>query len=284
MAALPTPAPEPYLFGAYGLRLRGVEEARALLVPARKHWPALELVACVGPSPEEPEQVTDEHAELTTRTGGRIAIDRGRRRAVFTLPEPVSAAALVHPYLAPAAAVVSRWLGRESFHAGAFVLDGAAWAVLGERASGKSSTVAALALRGHEVLCDDMLVLDDAAVLAGPRSVDLRPDAAKAIGAGERLGVIGSRERWRLSLPASASRPKLRGLVFLEWGEQVEAAPLPASLCLAGLLHYRGVRLSSPDPALLLELAALPAWQLRRPLGWESLDPALDLLLGRLAP
>lgn len=276
------PALESDRLGAYGLRLRGVDEARPLLVPAGADWPSLELVARVGPSSDSPEHVSAERAELTTRTGARIVIERRRGRAVFTLPEPASAAALVHPYLAPAAAVVSRWLGRESFHAGAFGVDGAAWALLGERASGKSSTLAALALRGHEIVCDDMLVLDGTEALAGPRSVDLRPETARALGAGDPLGIVGARARWRLPLPLPESQRKLRGLVFLDWGERLEAVPLAASRCLAGLLHYRGVRLSSPNPPLLLELASLPAWELRRPRGWDSLDPSLELLLGLL--
>ena len=40
------------------------------------------------------------------------------------------------------------WLGRESFHAGGFVVGGKTWGILGGRGSGKSTTVARLALAG----------------------------------------------------------------------------------------------------------------------------------------
>jgi hypothetical protein len=266
--------------GAYGLRLLGVEAAHDFLVPAEEGWPSLELVARVGRPVEEPERVTDERAELSTRTGARVVVERRKGRAVFTVPKPVSHEALVHPYLAPAAAVVARWLGRESLHAGAYVVNGGAWAVLGERESGKSTLLAALALVGVEIVCDDLLILDGAEALAAPRSVDLREDAARALGAGEALGVVGARERWRLRLAPASGPATIRGFVFLGWGDRLEALPVPASRRLAGLLHYRALRLPSSAPEPLLDLAALPAWELRRPRDWGSLPAALDLLVG----
>ena len=129
--------------------------------------------------------------------------------------------ALVHPYLAPAAAVIARWLGREPFHAGAFALDGGAWGVLGEREAGKSSLLAWLSLQGRSVVCDDMLVVAGDTVFAGPRSVDLRRETAVRLGAGEELGMIGARERWRVGLPPIEPEVPLAGWVFLEWGDEV---------------------------------------------------------------
>ena len=69
----------------------------------------------------------------------------------------------------PPAAVFARWRGLETLHGGAFVDDrGGAWAVLGDRGAGKSSLLAALALAGHEVVADDLLVLDGGDCFAGP--------------------------------------------------------------------------------------------------------------------
>lgn len=141
-----------------------------------------------------------DHAQLRLRNGGEIAIDRRAGRVVFRVPHPVRADELVHPYLAPAAAVIARWLGRESIHAGAFAGRDTAWGLVGGRGAGKSSTLAWLARAGMEVLCDDMLVLEGRTPLAGPRSVDLREDAAARLGAGEEIGLTGARERWRLQL------------------------------------------------------------------------------------
>lgn len=265
--------------GAYGLKLTGVEAARSLLGPAEAGWPALELLARVGPVSAEPESVGGERANLRTRSGVQITIERGPGRAVFCAPRRLSAHELIHPHLAAAAAVAAYWAGRESVHGGAFALEGRAWALLGERGSGKSSTLAGVALRGVSVISDDLLVLGDLLVFPGPRCVDLREEVAGALGAGEPLGRVGERERWRLSLTEPARALPLAGVVVLEWGERLETVPLQASRLLAALLRHRGLRVPPADSERMLDLAALPAWELRRPRRLESLAAAVDRLL-----
>jgi len=90
---------------------------------------------------------------------GEIALDRRRGTATFVLPHRVGTAELVHPLLAPAAAVMSYWLERESFHASGFVASGGVWGLIGDRGSGKSTTVARLTLDGIGIACDDLLVV-----------------------------------------------------------------------------------------------------------------------------
>lgn len=264
--------------GAYGLALRGLHGVEELLVPADPGWPALELSVRVGAVSRAPELVSEARAELLTRAGARITIERAAGRAVVAAGRPLAPAELVHPHLAPAAAVVGRWLGRESFHCGAFASGGRAWALLGERGSGKSSTLAALALAGFDVVCDDVLVLEHATCLAGPRCIDLREETARALAAGEALGLVGARERWRLHVPQLTEAPVLHGVVFLDWAERLDIEPVAASRRLAGLLHYRALRLDSTAPELLLDLTELPAWELRRPRRLESLGETVDRL------
>src|SRR5262249_6109268 len=153
---------------------------------------------------------------------GWVDLARAERRATFCLRTSLADGDLVHPYLAPAAAVAARWAGRESFHAGAVVVDGGAWGVLGDKETGKSSTLAWLALQGHEILMDDLLVLDGDDALAGPRCIDLREEPAARLGAGEPLGFVGLRERWRLTLDQVPARVPLHGWVTLAWGDRVE--------------------------------------------------------------
>jgi hypothetical protein len=283
---LPTeaaPSAEP-LLGAYGLRLRGVEKASALLVRALPEWPLFELSARIGDGALAGERVTDDRAELTLRTGGRIDIERTPGRVTYTVPRRLRHDELVHPYLAPAAALISHWLGRESFHAGSFVANGGCIALLGERESGKSSTLAWLALKGHTVVCDDMLVLDEARPFLGPRSVDLRQEAARHLGAGKGIGVTGARERWRVDLESHRGEPPpLAGWVFLSWGSRIELEKIPASERLPRLFAQRGLRLPPSDPTAIIELAALPAWELRRPRDWTSLGPAAERLLAAVS-
>ena len=93
------------------LRLGGVESAADLLVDAPADWPGLSLEWSEGVSGGPvADLVTSDRAEVRLRTGGWIAVERAPARAVYHLPAARTAGELVHPYLAPAAALVARWL------------------------------------------------------------------------------------------------------------------------------------------------------------------------------
>ena len=262
------------LLGAYGLRLSGLEAASELLVPVTEKAPAYAIEAKVGRPAPDPEFVDDDRGELLLRSGGRILIDRPAGKVSFVVPHEVRPDELVHPYLAPAAAVIGRWHGRESIHAGAFAVDGDVWGVVGEREAGKSSTLAWLAMAGVDVLCDDMLVIDGRTPFRGPRSIDLRADAAERFEAGEAIGVTGARERWRLRLDQAPDGQTLAGFLLLTWGDRVEVRALGASERLQRLIPQRGVRLEPTRVEALLDLASLPAFEVSRPRSWESLPEA----------
>jgi hypothetical protein len=269
--------------GAYGYRIAGVSRAQALLVRAPAHWPKLELEVCVTAEPPPPrERVTDQVAVLRPRSGGWVSIDRTVGKATFSLPERPTDAALIHPHLASVAAIFAHWQRRETFHAGAFVVDGKVWGLLGEREAGKSSFLASLALGGVPVLCDDILVLDDLTAFAGPRSIDLRADAARHLAAGEPLGVVGTRERWRLMLESVPAELPLGGWISLRWDDRIQASPVRGSDRLRELGAHRGLSLYPPKPETLIELSALPFMTLRRPRRWGSGDDAVKCLLDAL--
>jgi hypothetical protein len=273
-------APHAGPVGAYGLRLEGVGAARSLLVPADPNWPTLEIRSEVGSPPwRDSDVVSDSEAKLRLQTGGEIRMKRASGLVVFTMQRRLGEWEVVHPYLAPVAAVAGYWFDRESFHAGAFVVDGAAWGVLGVREAGKSTLLAGLALRGIAVVSDDMLILDGDMPFAAPRAIDLRPSAAHRLGVGEPLGVVGARERWRLRLGPVGDTAPLRGWIFPAWGDRVEAFGLSPHERIARLSAQRGLRLQARDPTRLLDLASLPAWELRRPRDWDDLDASTDLLL-----
>lgn len=284
-----SPPPEPGstdLRGAYGFRLRGadVDGAQELLVDGPRSWPELDVRCRVdtGPPPEY-ESVSEHRAELRLTAGGSVAIERDPLRAEYALPRAVTPGALVHPHLAPVAAVAARWLGRESFHGGSVVIGGGAWALLGDKEAGKSSTLASLALAGHGVLSDDLLVLDGFTALAGPRSIDLREQSARELGAGEPLGRIGLRDRWRLTLDPVAAEVPLRGWIGLAWGDGPPSlTPIRGADRLRALVPHRAVRLLPADPAALVVLSALPCFQLTRERAWSSLPPTTRLLVEQL--
>jgi hypothetical protein len=268
--------------GAYGLRIFGIQGADSVLVPATEGWPAVDIAVQIGRLDADREFADDDHALIRLRTGGWIEIDRDPGRALYTVPAPLSPDELVHPFLAPVAAVCAHWHGRESIHGGGIALGGTAWGVAGDRLGGKSSLLAALAIRGTDIVCDDVLVVDGREVFAGPRTVDLRKDAAAALGVGDAIGLAGARERWRLRLSPLDRPLTLGGWVFTEWSDELEMKRLPASETLTRLFRNRSVRLAPRDPTAFLQLGALPAWELRRPRSWASLPATVELLLGAL--
>jgi hypothetical protein len=175
-------------------------------------------------------------------------------------------------------AIFAQWLpGRMAFHAGAFVSGERAWAVVGERHDGKSTLMAALALAGLPVLGDDTLVLDGIRCLSGVRCVDLRPDAAEHLGIRDAVVTVRRGARERLPLDGRPREAPLAGWFFLNWADDFAIRELQTPERIARIArrqgwHRRGVT----DPARLLDLAALPAWELSRPRDWTQLPQVLE--------
>src|SRR5204862_5782827 len=114
-------------------------------------------------------------ADLPLVGGGRLRMRRGDERAVFSFAELPPDEDLLHPYLAPAAALAHLWAGREALHGGAFATSAGAVALFAEKDGGKSTTLAWLAAEHRlPVLADDLVVLRNGAVLSAPRCLDLR--------------------------------------------------------------------------------------------------------------
>ena len=266
--------------GAYGFTVGGIPDAGELLVEAPRSWRRLDIsVTTLSASEFEAESVDDSHAVVRLRSGGWVMLDRAARRAVFAMNRPPTPAALVHPHLAAVAVVQAHWDERDSFHAGAFVADGGVWGVLGEKGAGKSSILAGLAERGVPVMTDDVLVLSEAMALAGPRSIDLRAAAAQQLSRGDPLGMIGGRERWRVSLDPVPAELPFRGWVELHWSTEVRLRAKHGSERLRTLLPHRGLRLPPPRPERMLQLAGLPVLELHRPPEWSSHQSSIEALL-----
>jgi hypothetical protein len=268
--------------GAYGLRILGADDAEDALAEAPEDWPTVELSVEVGDLDADAEHLDDERARIRLRTGGWVEIERDPGRARFVVPAALTPDELVHPFLAPVAAVLSHWHGRETLHGGGIALEERVWGVIGGRHGGKSSLLAALAARGVDIVSDDVLVLEQAHVFAGPRTIDLREDAAAALGLGDDIGVAGTRRRWRLTLPQLDRELSLGGWVFTEWADETELRRLPASDTFVRLAGNRSISAPPRDPSVFLQLSALPAWELRRPRSWSAMPDVLQLLLETL--
>ncbi len=270
--------------GAYGFRVTGAGAGARLLGTVPDRFPPLHLAFIGEPTQVHTASVDDEWVVFALDHGRGIVVDRGRARATIFGHRLPTAADVVHPLLTAAAAAAGRWSGYELLHAAAFVVNGHAWGLLGDKKSGKSTVAAWLAQRGYPVICDDMLAITGRTAFAGPRCVDLRPEPARRLGIGRPVATDGPRERWRVTLPSIDPELLLGGWVFLSWGEPVEAVPVKPRHLLGRLAASRTWPGQPVDPVGLLDLATLPAWDLRRPPTWESFDRAAETLEEITAP
>jgi hypothetical protein len=258
----------------YGLHLIGVGGGGLPSASGNRQPGVTVRHARQGP---EPGYVSTERASLDL-PGRQLLLQRAAGTATFTGP-PLSHDELVHPYLGAAASVFSRWAGREVYHAGAFVCDGLAWAVVGGRGAGKSSLLAALAARRVPVLADDLVITDGQQVFCGPRTIDLRRPPVAAAGPVTRARGAS---RWRLALPPLPGAMPLGGWIYLSWRNEVAINAVPASVSLVRLAARRTWPALPSDPEKLLALSACPGWDLGRPADWARMDEAVTLILQTL--
>jgi hypothetical protein len=262
--------------GAYGLRLEGVEAPALIDVPPS--WPAVQVARRVAPPVEEETAVGLDRAHIALETAGHIEVERDPPAIAFVTVRPLDDDELVHPFLARPAALLATWRGHVALHAGALLAGDGAWVVAGTREAGKSSLLAALAVAGHGVLADDVVVATgDAIAFAGPRSIDLRTRDTPLGGA----ELVPSRQhtRWRLRLGDVPAEVPLRGLVALEWGDAVRVEPLGAAERFAFLQARLTLGRLPEDRRPLLALTALPALRLVRPRRWDAVPEAIAALL-----
>jgi hypothetical protein len=247
--------------GAYGLRVRGIPGAAPWMQPQDPDAPAITIAAREARVDESPSRVDEQSANISLIGGGRLRLTRGEDVVVFDLPTVPPDADLLHPYLAPAAALIWHWRGREAFHGGAVVAPAGAVLVLGEKETGKSTTLAVLTRQlGAPVVADDLVVIDDGEAVAGPRSIDLRPDSA---GSGDT--VVREGERARLTLPVIPAATAIAGTVVLAWAETVTVEPLAPADRVPALASHRSYYRLRGDPATVLALAERPMFRLGRP-------------------
>ena len=262
--------------GAYGWRFSGV--VGDLLGVGPPHWPILGLSQEIGEVERGKDDLGQDRAELRL-VDGWASLRRDPATATFTFRRRMSEEEIAHPYLTRVAAAHNYWLGRESFHAGAFVANGKAWAVAADREGGKSSTLAGLARAGYPIIVDDLVVSVAGQALAGPRSIDLREGAWTYLQLGESMGIHGGRPRFRHRLDDVPAETELGGWIFLAWGHSVEAVPLSPFDRLQRLMDHRMVRGPAQlEPASFLRLAALPGFQVQRPHSFDRFEESLEAI------
>lgn len=138
--------------------------------------------------------------------------------------------------LVPSAVLVRR--GVPVLHASALRVGDEAVAFIGDKRFGKSTMAATLWERGHQLISDDVVVLDPSspsgqAVRPGPIGVKLWPDAVESLGIADQAHYPlceGATKRILDTRERHATEPvPLRRLYVLGRGEQVGVAPITAS-------------------------------------------------------
>ena len=262
----------------YGLRLTGLPGGGPA---APADWEAWTVEQRVGEADDaEGMTVRTQTARVGLPGAGELLVDRNTRTITFAVRRPLAPDALLHPGIVPAAAIIAFWQGRAPVHASAVLVNDRVWGLLADREGGKSTTAALLADRDVRLFTDDMLIVAGGEAFAGPASVDLREEAARALG-GKSLGVVGTRERWRKSLPVERSAAPLAGWVLLEWSTagDAELSPMDAGERIAAIERHASLPVTGEQ---LLDLAAVPMLRFRRPRVLDRAGPAVDLLLERL--
>lgn len=263
-----TPAHEAVV---YGLRVTGLPTE--LLLSADGHgYPSLTVHR--GLISDVDVRVTADRAVVDAHDGRFLSLDRASGEAVFSGPL-LSADDMVHPYFGPIATIANRWAGREAFHAGSFELQNEAWALRAGREGGKSSLLAALSAHGLSVLADDAFITDGTVAFTGPRCIDLREPVPGVVGS---LRQVRSASRQRLVLPPAVAQLPVGGWLFLRWSDEIRLEPVAPAQLLRWLAAGRSWRHLHSDPAILLALAAKPAWLLHRPRSWAALDETVRVL------
>ena len=128
---------------------------------------------------------TDEFFELAYADGTRFIIDRGAKRLWAACQPPLTLDHLAIYLQGPVMGFALRQRGVTALHASAVCIGGQAVILCGPREAGKSTTAAALAMRGAPVLCDDIAAItekdNEFHAESGCARVCLWPDAVEEL-------------------------------------------------------------------------------------------------------
>jgi hypothetical protein len=278
----PVSGPSAPVAAAYGIRVEGLGAPSGLALRGAEAWPTVHFTReLTGEALPRQSEVRGDGATIVN-PAATLLVDRERAAVRVLSAAPVPEPDLVHPCLWPVGAVFARWRGAETLHAGAFAQPGGegAWAVMADSRGGKTSFLAMLALAGAEVLTDDLLVVEGGECVAGPRSLDLRPEVVERLAVGDRATTpVRSTSRCRMDLAPCDGRWPVAGFVELAWGDPVTVQRLEPAAGLAALARHRRVQGLGTEFAQLLALVDRPILRVARPHGWGSADEAVQRLL-----
>lgn len=171
---------------------------------------------------------------------GRFVVEDGRR--VVAWPEPdASAGGLSQLLTGTILAVALMQRGTLVLHGCVVAIGGRAIAVLGHCGDGKSTTAAACAARGYQVLSDDLVVLDLAEEAVRARAVAplvRMRDAATLTLSGARRWHATDKTVVGLHDAGTQAAVPLAAIIRLEWGDTVSLRPEQGVGAVLNLLEH----------------------------------------------
>lgn len=282
----------------YGLRVPALGEARSSIDDPGLGLPSLEQApADPAPGPERTWSTCGLRTEVGTPpsatgvhwAGDTVRLDAQDRFSVVVRADPLEAVVtsarrlsdeeLVHPVMAFVGAAAAVWAGRSAFHAATLVVDGAAWLLVGQPESGKSTLAVHARDLGWAVMGDDLAVLEGRTVFAGPRTADLREESARHWGVPDDARVELVRPRWRQDLGRSPLEAPLGGIIELGWGPALATARLGPAEKLGLLARHDALGRGPASPTAFLDLLDRPTFSVTRPRDLSGLDDTLRAIV-----
>jgi hypothetical protein len=228
---------------------------------------------------------------------------REGRQIVVDPAEGADPALLRLSILGPALGILLHQRGHLVLHASTVAVDGGAAAFVGGRRWGKSTLAAAMYLRGHRVVADDVTALTvghgPPSVLPGFPQLKLWPDAAASLGQTvdtlPRLHPRFEKRALRVTRGFSRQPVPLRRVYVLDEGPAADGEPLEPTEALVEMLrHWYGSRFGDgllrfgDAAAIHLQLCAalvrdVAVRRLRRPARAASVADVVDLVEADLA-
>ena len=262
--------------GAYGFRVVGLAPGNWLgpcvpgappLVIKRQRW-----------SPYQASDLPGQRNLLVLSPRCRLMNERASASMTIEADRMVADTDVLHPLLAYGAAMHAHWAGNLALHGGVVNIDDRAWVVLADVMGGKTSLLAAMAIRRFEILADDLaIVTPDRRVHAGPRCLDLRRSAAKAL-ALQNPTVSVRRHRVRMALEGAPTSLPLGGFVALRWGDDVRIENMAPRERAELLIDARSA-MGPASARTLLDLVAVQFFTLVRPRSFGEHSVSIDELV-----
>ena len=177
--------------------------------------------------------------------------------------------------------------GATPLHAACVEIDGKAVAICAPGGHGKTTLAAALVGRGHRLLAEDITISDGTPPVtrAGPDLLRLRRPSLGNVDLGSATEIVAeTADRLFISTGSPDSSPApLGAVIFLKPGDSAAIVPREGATVLADLwqvsFHLPSLEDRSRSFTAVADLAdKVPIYDLARPLSWDQLAPAADLV------